>query len=523
MPDKDGTQQAGASLWAAVCCYTGSLGAARQGVAQIDVLLESAPMAQMRFRVHDRDRIPDNWRSRIYVAGPEEIPWSTRTFWVNDHLVVERSVTESGTVSVPWPVEGRPRTVLTTSTLMVREKPYQLEVELARGLIHRIRNRVSLWEMVGLEAGSAGLEKLNEATRVFARAATSQEDPPRAAELSEEAIARALEAGEQLAVDYAQRSIEARRKQGPIGTLMGVTLPPESPTVGMRRLLAEACNIVQLPVCWRWIEAREGRPDWKPTDDELAWCQTAGIKAIAGPLLRLDDHGAPDWMYLWEGDFDNLSRLVLDHITAVVKRYAGRVHLWHVASRVNSGTLLSLDEEQRLHLVAMALEVVHRHDPRTPTVVSFDQPWGEYLIDRDDELAPIHYADALVRADLGVSGFGLEIDVRESPGGTLHRPLFEFASLVDQWSLMGMPLMISVECAGTPADEAGSGTAGAADAQRDWAEAMLNLMLARTPVQVLLWNRLCDEGPRPSGLIDAQGNSKPALGLMRDLRKGFLL
>jgi hypothetical protein len=39
-------------------------------------------------------------------------------------------------------------------------------------------------------------------------------------------------------------------------------------------------------------------------------------------------------------------------VRAVVSRYAGRVQLWHVASRVNNGRLMSLDEESRLNLVA---------------------------------------------------------------------------------------------------------------------------------------------------------------------------
>lgn len=480
-------------------------------------------MAQMRFRVHDRSRIPDHWLSRIYVAGPEETPWPTRSAWQGDLLHIERSVTESGTVSVPWPVEGRPRTVLTTATLMVRDRPYQLEVELARGLIQRVRNRLFLWEFVGLETPLDVVDRLHEATKVFSRAATHQDDPAEAARLAEEAIVKGLKAGEELVGHFAKQAIEARRKQGPIATLLGVSLPPEPPEVSVRRRLVEACNIVQIPMAWRSIEEREGKRNWKPTDEELAWCQTAGIKAVAGPLLRMDEQGVPDWMYLWEGDFENLTRLIIDHVRSVVRRYAGRVHLWHVASRVNSGTLLSFDEEQRLQVVALALEAVRAIDPRTPTVVSFDQPWGDYLMGRDEELAPLHYADALVRADLGVSGFGLDIDVRASPGGTLHRPSFEFGALVDQWSMMGMPLMVSLECGGDGPDDRPLGNAEGEAAQRRWAEAMLPLLLARTPVQVVLWNRLTDGPSRLSGLLDDTGNAKPTLKLMQDLRKTCLM
>jgi hypothetical protein len=300
--------------------------------------------------------------------------------------------------------------------------------------------------------------------------------------------------------------------------------------------VAEACNLVQLPMSWRVIEAREGRRDWKPTDEQLGWCQTAGLKVAAGPLLRMDDRGVPDWMYLWEGDYENLSRLMLEHVRAVVGRYAGRVHLWHVASRVNNGVLLSLSEEQRLNLVAQALQLVRQLDPRTPTVVSFDQPWGEYLADRDEELAPIHYADALVRADLGISGLGLEINAGYFPRGSAHRPIFEYGRLIDQWSLLGLPLMLLLSTASAAGDDPlafGKGAVepaaplgpGGCDAQHAWTNAVAPLLLTRTTVQVLIWNQLVDSEPHEfahSGLFDAEGCEKPTLGLLQELRSKHL-
>ncbi|MEM9659765.1 MAG: hypothetical protein AAF961_15495, partial [Planctomycetota bacterium] len=252
--------------------------------------------------------------------------------------------------------------------------------------------------------------------------------------------------------------------------------------------------------------------------------------------LQMDDRGVPDWIYLWEDDHENLARMMMDHVRAVVSRYAGRVHLWHVASRVNNGRLLSLDEEHRLNLVAQAVQVVRKIDPRTPTVVSFDQPWGEYMTERDEDLAPLHYADALVRADLGVSGFGLEINAGYWPGGSAHRPAFEYGRLIDQWSLLGLPLMILLNTADRPDSDPLAARAidseiasPAADAQQDpqlvWASAVVPLLLARMSVQVVLWNQLADDVPHEfpnGGLFDAEGAAKPTLALLRDLRKTCL-
>ena len=490
-------------------------------------------MGQMRFRLHRRDRIPEGGIQRIYVAGSEDIPWSTFSAWVGDELVVERAVDDSGYVYVPWLVDGLGQHLLGTTTLMERDEPYLLDVELARGLIQRIRSRLFIWEWLGLKTPPELSERLRAATSLFSHAATSQKNPPAAAADANESIVAALKVSDELVRAYAEQSIGARQRQTPVATLMGVSLGPQTPPVAIRRKLLDACNIVQLPVSWRAIETREGRRDWKPTDEQLGWCQTAGLKVAAGPLLRLDDRGVPDWMYLWEGEDDNLSRLLLDHVRAVVSRYAGRVHLWHVASRVNNGQLLSLKEESRLNLVAHAVQVVRKIDPRTPTVVSFDQPWGEYLVDQEHDLAPLHYADALLRADLGISGFGLEINAGYWPRGSAHRPAFEYGKLVDQWSQLGLPLMMFLTAPDSDAEDPKAARNIRAElikpsgnpmqnSQAAWAASVAPLLLARTSVQVLLWNQLADNEPHEfphGGLFDANGKSKPTLKLLRDLRK----
>jgi hypothetical protein len=490
-------------------------------------------MGQMRFRLHRRDRIPDGGAGRIYVAGSEDIPWSTFSTWVGDELVVERAVDDSGYVYVPWIVGSQGQYLLGTTTLMEREKPYLLDVELARGLIQRLRSRLFIWEWLGLKTPPELAERLKIATNLFSRAATSQRDVASAANLANEAISEALNVCDELVRVYAEQSIGARQRQTPVATLLGVALGPTAPNVNIRRKLLDAANIIQLPMGWRAIESREGKRDWKPTDEQLGWCQTAGLKVAAGPLLRLDDRGVPDWMYLWEGDDDNLSRLLLDHVRAVVSRYAGRVHLWHVASRVNNGQLLSLNEETRLNLVAHAVQMVRKLDPRTPTVVSFDQPWGEYLVDHENELAPLHYADALVRAELGISGFGLEINAGFWPRGSAHRPAFEYGKLIDQWSQLGLPLMLFLTAPDSQEEDPKAARNLRAELiqpfgdsklnpQAAWASVVMPLLLARASVQVLVWNQLSDadqhEFPH-SGLFDAKGKSKPTLRVLRDLRK----
>ena len=166
--------------------------------------------------------------------------------------------------------------------------------------------------------------------------------------------------------------------------------------------------------------------------------------SAAGPLLELDDRGVPDWTYLWEGDVNSLLAFMLDHVRAVVERYRGRVHLWQVAARMTHGHALGLNEEARLQVAAKAISTVRQLDPTTPIVVTFDQPWAEYLATEQLDLAPLHFADALVRADLGLSGIGLEINLGYHPGGSVHRGPLAVSRLIDTWSLLELPLLVSL-------------------------------------------------------------------------------
>src|SRR3990172_3762073 len=101
----------------------------------------SLAMALMRFMVHDRDRIPPGGLGQVYICGQDEIPWFGRAYMSGNQLIVERAESDSGSVFVPWRIDGRGVLLLGTATLMERERPYRLEVELARGTINRLRNQ----------------------------------------------------------------------------------------------------------------------------------------------------------------------------------------------------------------------------------------------------------------------------------------------------------------------------------------------------------------------------------------------
>ena len=107
-------------------------------------------MGQMRFIVSPPERITEEALQTAYLSGMDRAPWLARTRREGDELVLDRDVDDSGSLTIPWQVDGHGLLGLSTATLMEREAPYRLPLELARGAIHQLRNQMFEWQMLGV-------------------------------------------------------------------------------------------------------------------------------------------------------------------------------------------------------------------------------------------------------------------------------------------------------------------------------------------------------------------------------------
>ena len=94
-------------------------------------------MGQLRFLLAGGEPFGAPAAALAYLAGLEGIPWRGDCRWNPSatgegpsELVVEREVSESGSLYAPWCVEGYGELVLSTASLMERTRPYQLPIEL---------------------------------------------------------------------------------------------------------------------------------------------------------------------------------------------------------------------------------------------------------------------------------------------------------------------------------------------------------------------------------------------------------
>jgi hypothetical protein len=496
-------------------------------------------MGQFHFFAPSHQQVPIESLASAYLAGMEGIPWRSANRWNHPQgetpvaFSLERTITESGNLNIPWRVEGIGELMLSTASLMETSAPYNLPLELARGVINRLRNQLADWRMAGLLLPDELATEICEASNAFVTAITSLPVHAAAVAAAQKAIRLGLRAGETLCLEYSRQALAARHQHAEhLPTLLGCRLGSRPIEGSEADCVARGFNTAAVPFTWRVIEQNAGKHEWDVFDQQITWCQENGLRVIGGPLLQMDAQHLPDWLYLWEDDFEQVQSYLTQYIQATVTRYRGRVQVWNCAARMNISGAIPLSEERRLRLMVAAVSELRRNDPQTPIVLSFDQPWAEYLAANDRDLSPLHLADSLVRADLGVAGIGVEINIGYQPAGSALRELVEYSRQLDRWSVLGLPLIVYLSypsAAGNNENARRQALASAADyspeTQAAFMDRLIPLMLAKQFVQGIVWNELSDAAPHEfanAGVINSDGIPKPLLDSLVAIRTQHL-
>ncbi len=265
-----------------------------------------------------------------------------------------------------------------------------------------MRNQLALWQGIGLESPPGFDAQLKAAIGHMAQAAISQDDLSVSTAAAQRAIAAAQEAMRVLVRGYVDQSLAARQRQNVKGQkALGVSLGRAVLKESVQRDIVSTFNAAMIPLPWKELEPREGKFDWTLADRQIEWCRLNNLRPFAGPVLQLDRASLPDWLYLWEGDFENLASLMVGQIKTVVNRYKGKVALWTCSAGLNTAEAMSLSEEERLRLAVMSVEATRETDARAAVVLAIDQPWGEFMGRQPCDFSPLHFADALGAARSG--------------------------------------------------------------------------------------------------------------------------
>lgn len=492
-------------------------------------------MGLIRFAVHPADRLVD-WPEvhRGYLTAADGRIFPTRIELDQNLVGCRRSSSESCRLHVAWPVPGFGMPIVSTSSLPERAEPYLLPVELARGKLVQLRNQASQWELAGMRIPEEFLPASRRAHHFFARAASSQSDAIVASALAEQSLEHSFIAADLLTRTYSRQALAGRRQRysqlpAVLGChLPGYVLPPEeTQEFGM------SFDAAAIPLNWRTIEESEGEYQWDLFDQQLAWCEQNRFMVLGSPLVDFGPSGLPPWLARWEHDFFNLQSFVCDFVETAVARYTGRIRLWEVAARANTGGALALAEEARLTLVARMLDVARQVDEEARLIVRVDQPWGEYLARGQHRLSPLQMVDALLRSGVGLAGVHLEIAMGYLPRGSARRDLMDVSRLLDQWSILGIPLYVSLAAPSSPVHDLGAGadwdvdphvweTADSEGEQARWLGELLPLLMAKPAVAGVFWRQWTDVVPHElprAGILGEDGRLKPLLQQIRDFEQ----
>lgn len=473
---------------------------------------------------------------RAYISGFDGRVYPTRVEVAQGTLLCRRTTSDSGRLNVAWPVEGFGSPVLSTASLMEREQPYHLAVELARGKICQLRDQMGAWQVAGMMMPEEVLSLSREAHAAFAQAASNQIDADASTRLAEKALLKACEAADLVTRSYSRQRLNVRRRKGGgLPTFLGCDPGVVSPAGKWTERFREAFTAAVVPIRWSHIEPEEGEYDWSACDALADWARECRLTPFGGPLLDFGPHGLPRWLEKWEHDFFNLQSFLSDFVETAIGRYIGRIRYWEVATRANTGGGMALTEENRLMLVARVLETAKQVDEDLQLMIRIDQPWGDYQARGQHQLTPIQFVDALLRSGVGLSGVNLEIAVGYRPRGTAPRDLLDFSRLLDQWGGLGLPINVQFAFPATvdvdPRSDSDlevdqSQADGWSEAkQAEWVDRYLPLTMSKQGVTGVFWSHFQEGVPHHfpnAGLLRADLSPRPAFGKIVQLRKDYL-
>jgi len=497
-------------------------------------------MGKLRFKVSNAQQIDSRVWESAFITGIEGVPWHCKHQVRSDQFIIGRELDESGKVNIVWPTQCCGNLCLATSSL--REVPtyYCLAVEVARGTVGRLKAQAAEWLRMGLKLPDDFFPLAQQGQADFLRCLTLAEDPVKRESLAQSAIDKTIEASIVLCRSFAQQALQARRNsEGPLTTLLGIKLPRELESLGISEDLLPTFNLVSISADLGSVEHASGRSDFSACDAQVEWASRHHFKLCLGPLVDFRSERLPQWMVLLGEDYQSILRAACRHAEKTVQRYRGKAHIWNCAVGLNSPNLLQWSDEEVLRMAVAMISTVRQADSRTPVLLTIEQPWSEYLRDSDHGISPLHFADALIRADLGISGLALEMTFDRWPGGSLPRDLIEVSKQIDRWAMLGIPLMVYLS---TPTESSqGQGTRVA-----DWLtggqqqpvespnqclgfvppDTLVQLLLSKPSIHAVIWDQLSDQIPTDtpaSGMWDIQGNPKLLLQQITELRQRFLM
>lgn len=482
----------------------------------------------LKFACFGRERQPDRLNlDGAYAVGNDGVPVRAEIGASSGLIACAPRTADPIGLALMWPVDGFGTVLLETTRLPLRDKPYNLHVELARHRLMRIslkREEWGLFDYPGLEEIS---KEIDQARGLFVSALQHQSEPLTSAKLADQSLSHAMRASERLCRFHASVFLSRRQKTGGFGRrYLGAAAPTPPPSPSLASRMREALDFIRIPTPWRDLQPKEQGVNYAHPD---AWAKQAAalkLSITGGPLLNFGVRFVPDWMYIWQNDYESLMEYAAEHIRRTVRRYAGAVTSWIAASGIHAESVFDLSVEQIIELTRMATTIVKQTAARSQVIIELTQPWGEYYARNQRSIPPQLYADMVVQSGVQFDAFGLQFLVG-GPGFHV-RDLFQISGLIDRLANVGKPLHVTATaCPSGTVDSRGNDAGRWHDdwsdsVQSEWIEAMLEICLSKPYVDTVCLQELADVGDQViplGGLLRGDLSPKPAFERVLQIRK----
>jgi len=497
-------------------------------VLAFDVLIDGQPPADLNL-------------DRMYLTSQEGQPIRARFRYhaESGRLFCERSGQGLAALNLLWTLRDGMRLMLRTALLQDAEEPYLLPLELARGRVSDLWRKRDDWGY-GFGGPTPEVEQeFQEVRLLLAKAQTVRSTPRAAADLAEESLARGVALGETMALEDARQGIAIRRREGGLPTVdFGCHWDLADEFDQPRRRFGETFNYASIPFTWRTIEPREQEYQWDWHDECVGWLEAAGIVIKGGSPVRFTEAALPDWVWIWENDFETVRDLVFDHVERCVQRYRGRIDHWDAVTGLHVENCMTFPLDRVIELTRVCARAIKRTDPSATAVLNLIYPWGEYYATNQRSVWPCHYAEMCMNAGVAFDAVGLEVFFGAADLGYATRDMLQVSSQLDRFGALGKSVHVTacaVPSAPAPDPHAAVGDAGrSAEAagvwrqpwdevvQSDWLDAFYRVAISKPFVQSISWRDFTDGGPHyfpHGGLLRADGKPKIAYQRLVALRQ----
>jgi hypothetical protein len=471
------------------------------------------------------------------AVGPESVPISGDVQFRDGFLVVNRRDEHASGVALLWDMGLPGSFVMETTRLQLRDKPYNLNVELARFRLMKIMQKLEDWNLFDFPKMEKFTQKFQEAQNLFSEALGKLDQPAEAAKLADRALAAAMEVSEQLAAFHADLFLTRRRAaNGFVKHIFGARVDPQVRSEKYREIAATQFDYVVVPVPWKQLQPEEHTFTSESVDEWVELLAKRRVPTVMGPIVRLDQATVPDWMVIWEHDFDMLREMAYEYVQKVVQRYRRAVSAWNVVAGLPSNAAFTLNFEQVIELTRLLVAQVKTLIPNARTMVTITQPFGEYHARGRASVPPILYAEMVAQAGINFEAFGLELEMGVPSQGMFSRDLFQLSCLLDRFSTLGRPVFLTavgVPGRSTPdPDDVSEGRRDPSAAgrwrrpwdpalQAEWMDAVYQLAMSKPFVESVCWSSLADirQVLPGGGLFDESLKPKPVFQKLQSLRE----